>query len=67
MQHGNMFEVIADLSPRQLEPLSSDAPRLRYIIVAVGGVIEQLEGVVGYKPCGRTALEIFSEDVLPKL
>lgn len=67
MQHGNMFEVIAELPPRQLEPWSSDAPRLRYIIVAVGGVVEQLEGIVGYKPCGRTALEIFTEDVLPKL
>lgn len=40
---------------------------LRYAIVAVGGTIEPLEGITGYKPGGRTALAIFEQDVLPKL
>jgi len=38
---------------------------LKYVIVAVGGTIEPLEGVVGYKPCGRTALTIFEKDIRP--
>ncbi|MBF0191708.1 MAG: hypothetical protein HQL99_11310 [Magnetococcales bacterium] len=37
----------------------------KYVIVAVGGTIEPLEGVTGYRPGGRTALEIFEQAILP--
>ncbi len=50
-----------------VEPDAEARATLKYVIVAVGGFVEQLEGVVGYKPCGRTALQIFNEDVVPKL
>jgi hypothetical protein len=40
---------------------------LKYVLVAIGGFVEQLEELSGYQPCGRTAIEIFKADVLPKL
>jgi hypothetical protein len=63
-RYASMYEVAAKLPARMI---NADSAALKYVIVAVGGVIEPLEGVVGYKPCGRTALEIFEEDVLPNL
>lgn len=36
---------------------------LKYVIVGVGGFSEQLEDFVAYKPSGRSAIEIFEEDV----
>lgn len=65
--HGHMLEVAEKLPARRLAAESPDRSTLDYIIVAVGGMIEPLEGVVGYRPCNRTALEIFNEDVLPAL
>jgi len=66
LRHRNpsMAEVMKHLPPRQI---SHEDTKLKYVVVAVGGAIEPLEGVVGYKPCGRTALEIFEQDVKPKL
>lgn len=66
-QHGHMYEVATKLPARLATSLASNAASLKYILVAVGGSIEPLEGHTGYKPCGRTALEIFNQDVLPKL
>lgn len=66
-EHGNMLEVAQALPARQRPATNPEQAMLKYIIVAVGGVIEPLEGVVGYKPCNRTALQIFNEDVLPRL
>lgn len=40
---------------------------LRYAIVAIGGTIDPLEKIVGYKPSGRTAQMIFNDDVAPLL
>jgi hypothetical protein len=57
-----MLSVMKALPARQI---SHGETNLKYIIVAVGGTIEPLEGVVGYKPCGRTALNIFEEEILP--
>lgn len=41
--------------------------QLKYVIIAVGATDEPLKGITGYKPCGRTALEIFEKDVMPQL
>lgn len=65
--HGHMLEVAEKLPARQQAPASPEHPTLNYVIVAVGGAIEPLEGIVGYRPCNRTALDIFNEDVLPAL
>ncbi|EED41098.1 hypothetical protein SSKA14_4122 [Stenotrophomonas sp. SKA14] len=46
---------------------SLNGTSLRYVIVAIGGTVEPLEEITGYKPSGRTAQEIFDQDVLPKL
>lgn len=60
----HMLSVMRTLPARQV---SYGETIFKYVIVAVGGTIEPLEGVVGYKPCGRTALAIFEEEVLPLL
>lgn len=57
-----MLAVMKALPARQI---SHGETTLKYVIVAVGGTIEPLEGVVGYRPCGRKALSIFEEDILP--
>jgi hypothetical protein len=59
-----MLDVMSAL-PARLVRLGGVA--LKYIPVAVGGFVEQLEELTGYKPCGRTATDIFQTDVLPKL
>lgn len=59
-----MLSVMDALPSRQV---SQGETNLKYVIVAVGGTIEPLEGVVGYKPNGRTALTIFNEDILPRI
>jgi hypothetical protein len=38
---------------------------LKYVVVAVGGTIEPLEEITGYKPSERTALQIFEQDIAP--
>lgn len=63
-QNPGMASVMKDLPPRAF---AFGETRLKYVIVAVGGTIEPLEGVVGYKPNGRTAQSIFESDILPKL
>jgi len=45
-EYGSMYEVAAKLPARMIEPASSDSAALKYVIVAVGGVIEPLEGVL---------------------
>lgn len=60
----DVLEVMRVLPPREA---SFGNTRLKYIIVAVGGTIEPLEGITGYKPCGRTAAQIFEEDIRPKI
>lgn len=57
----HMLEVMRALPPRQLDVKGT---LLKYVVVAVGGSIEQLEGVTGYKPGGKTALELFQSHVL---
>ncbi|MEZ0506046.1 hypothetical protein ACAW49_00075 [Pseudomonas sp. Env-44] len=59
-----MLSVMEALPARQV---SQGETSLKYVIVAVGGTIEPLEGVVGYKPNGRTALTIFNQDILPRV
>jgi hypothetical protein len=58
----HVLQTIASLPPRQV---SHEATRMKYVIVAVGGFIEQLDDIVGYNPNGRTAREIFDQDVMP--
>ena len=58
-----MLEVMRALPPREV--LINDT-RLKYVIVAIGGFTEPLEGITGYKPGGRTALQIFDQDVAPR-
>ncbi len=62
--HPQMLDVISALPPRVVRVESVE---LKYIPVAVGGFTEQLEELTGYEPCGRTALSIFQDEVLPKL
>jgi hypothetical protein len=53
------------LRPREV---AVDGTTLIYVVVvAIGGTIEQLEGITGYKPAGRTALQILEQDILPGL
>jgi hypothetical protein len=40
---------------------------LKYVVVGVGATNEPLEGITGYKPGGRTALQIFEQDVMPRV
>jgi hypothetical protein len=58
------LDVMAALPPRLVR--AGDIA-LKYVPVAIGGFVEQLEQLTGYEPCGRTAFEIFQNDVLPKL
>ncbi|MGC7838865.1 hypothetical protein ACPZMI_10440 [Pseudomonas wayambapalatensis] len=61
-QSPGMASVIQHLPPRTSE---FKGTHLKYVIVAVGGFIEPLEGIKGYKPNGRLAHSIFESDVLP--
>lgn len=61
-QTPGMASVIQHLPPRISE---FEGTHLKYVIVAVGGFIEPLEGITGYKPNGRLAHSIFESDVLP--
>ena len=65
--HRRMLDVAEKLPAREYISSASNEASLKYTIVAIGGFIEQLEDLTDYKPCGRTALEIFNEDVLPHL
>lgn len=62
--HPQILDVMGVLPPRLVR---SPNATLKYVPVAVAGFTAQLEGMTGYKPCGRTALEIFEHDVLPVL
>lgn len=63
---GDMLELMMQLPAREV---SMDGGRLRYGIVAVGGYQEQLRDldVAHCNIDGMTAMEIFEQDVLPKL
>lgn len=65
--YGHMLEV-ADLLPgrKYISGVSGQA-EITYVNVAVGGWVEHLDGLTGYQPAGRTALQIFEQDVLPHL
>lgn len=58
----HILAVMKDLPPRQVE---INGTLLKYVIVAIGGAQEQLEGINGYRPSGRTAMEIFQTEVTP--
>jgi hypothetical protein len=62
--HPQMPEVMHALPARRA---NRGLVGCKYVPVAVGGTIEDLEGMTGYKPCGRTALELFRDEVLPRL
>ena len=61
-QNPSMGDVMRALPPRQV---NLGDTRLKYVVVAVGGTIEPLEAITGYKPCERTALQIFEQDIAP--
>jgi hypothetical protein len=63
-QNPGMVTMLAQLPTRLVR---SEGTSLKYAIVAVGGYIEPLEDITGYRPGGRTALQIFEQDVLPAL
>jgi len=63
-QNPDMASVLTQLPTRLVR---WDGTSLKYAVVAVGGSIEPLEGITGYCPGGRTALQIFEQDVLPAL
>jgi len=63
-QRPGLLQVINTLRPRKIVV---NGTSLKYVVVAVGGTIEQLDDITGYKPSGRTAKQIFIEDVLPKV
>jgi hypothetical protein len=58
-----MRKVVTVLPPRAT---AHNGTGLKYVVVAIGGAIEPLEVITGYRPCGRTALQIFEQDVLPQ-
>lgn len=57
-----MVAIMKDLPARQVE---INGTSLKYVVVAIGGTVEQLEGITGYRPSGRTAMEIFQSEVTP--
>jgi hypothetical protein len=61
-QNPSMGDVMCALPPRQIK---SGDTMLKYVVVAVGGTIEPLEEITGYKPSERTALQIFEQDIAP--
>ncbi len=61
-QNPSMGDVMRALPPRQIK---SGDTMLKYVVVAVGGTIEPLEEITGYKPSERTALQIFEQDIAP--
>ncbi|MDW5419084.1 hypothetical protein R6242_21155 [Iodobacter sp. CM08] len=60
----SMHEVMDWLPPRSVE---FSGTTMKYIPVALGGFIEKLSEINGYCPGGRTAQQIFDQDVIPKL
>lgn len=58
----HMVAVMRELPARQV---AVNGTSLKYVIVAIGGSAEQLEGITGYRPSGRSALEIFQSEVTP--
>lgn len=63
-QNPGMASVMQHLPPRAV---TFGDTRMKYVIVAVGGTIESLEGITGYKPNGRTAQSIFDNHILPRI
>ncbi|MDH0342055.1 hypothetical protein [Chromobacterium haemolyticum] len=59
-----MLEVMKWLPPRSVHHAETS---LKYIPLAVGGFIEPLSEITGYRPSGRTAQQIFDQDVVPNL
>ena len=65
-EKASMLEVMAQLPSREL---ALDGGRLGYGLIAVGGYQERLNDLHG-KNCsidGLTPMEIFEQDVLPRL
>lgn len=62
MQCRPMFEVM-NTFPCVIAKLGGT--EIKYITIAIGGAQESLSGITGYKPTGRTALDIFEKDILP--
>lgn len=62
VQMPHMLEVMGALPARSIR---EGGAILKYVVVAVGGTNEPLEGIVGYRPGGRTALEIYQQDIEP--
>lgn len=60
-----MLDVMDALPARSV---SHGATQLKYVIVAVGGIVEALENMhANMSLGGRTAMQIFNEDVVPHL
>ena len=59
-----MLEVMSALPARLVR---AGSVQLKYVPVAIGGFVEQLEELTGYQPGGRAAIDIFQTDVLPKV
>lgn len=58
----HMVAIMKELPARQVE---INGTSLKYVVVAIGGTVEQLEDIAGYRPSGRTAMEIFQSEVTP--
>ncbi len=58
----HMMAVMKELPARQVE---INGTSLKYVVVAIGGTVEQLEDITGYRPSGRSAMEIFQAEVTP--
>lgn len=59
----SMTEVMEVLPVRNVKVNNTT---LKYVTIAVGMTNEPLEGITGYKPKGRTALQIFEQDIQPQ-
>ncbi|MEM4988468.1 hypothetical protein V8G57_13810 [Collimonas sp. H4R21] len=59
----SMTEVMQVLPVRNIK---INETTLKYVTIAVGMTNEPLEEITGYKPKGRTALQIFEQDIQPQ-
>ena len=63
-QRPSILEVANNLPSRSI---NYSGTVLKYVIIAVTGVVESLENMNGYKPAGKTAMELYEREILPAL
>ena len=62
-RYGPMMDVLQRFPVRIV---AANGTHMKYVTTGIGGTIEPLEEVTGYQPNGRTALQIFEQDLQPQ-